>query len=135
VLGTNHQSVGRDTSGPSGPEPDKTGSKNKGVSKAGGPDGPAALSGTEAAKAVESKENKDERKAAKQEARNQREAELAARQLALPQKRYGVIGADPEWKFETWSEAGMDRSADIHYPTSATGPTCRRMGWKNGCPD
>jgi hypothetical protein len=28
-----------------------------------------------------------------------------------------VIGADPEWKFETWSEAGMDRSAESHYRT------------------
>jgi len=39
--------------------------------------------------------------------------------LALPQKRYGVILADPEWRFEPWSrETGMDRAADNHYPTS-----------------
>lgn len=47
-----------------------------------------------------------------------REAQLALRQRALPDKRYGVIYADPEWPFATWSEAGRDRSADNHYPTS-----------------
>src|SRR5262249_27672431 len=36
-------------------------------------------------------------------------------------KRYGVIYADPEWRFEPWSrETGMDRAADNHYPTSVT---------------
>jgi hypothetical protein len=35
--------------------------------------------------------------------------------------RYGVIYADPEWRFEVYSrETGMDRAADNHYPTSAT---------------
>jgi len=48
-----------------------------------------------------------------------RELELAKVQLALPQKRYGVIVADPEWRFEPWSrETGMDRAAANHYPTS-----------------
>lgn len=51
--------------------------------------------------------------------RAQREIELAARQQALPDKRYGVIYADPEWRFEPYSrDSGMDRSADNHYPTS-----------------
>lgn len=50
-----------------------------------------------------------------------REAELSAKQTALPDKRYGVILADPEWRFEPYSrETGMDRAADNHYPTSAT---------------
>jgi N6-adenosine-specific RNA methylase IME4 len=50
-----------------------------------------------------------------------REAELAMRQMALPDKRYGVIVADPEWRFEPWSrETGMDRAADNHYPTNRT---------------
>lgn len=48
-----------------------------------------------------------------------RERELAARILALPKRKYGVIVADPEWRFEAWSrETGMDRAADNHYPTS-----------------
>lgn len=65
--------------------------------------------------------------AAKQAARAAREIELAARQRALPQKKYGVILADPEWRFEPRSrETGMDRSADNHYPTSATDDICRR---------
>ncbi len=56
----------------------------------------------------------------KAEQRAAREAELAARQTSLPTKKYGVIYADPEWKFEVYSERGMDRSADNHYPTSGT---------------
>jgi len=56
----------------------------------------------------------------KAEQRAARESELAAKQSALPDKRYGVIYADPEWKFEVYSERGMDRAADNHYPTSST---------------
>lgn len=57
----------------------------------------------------------------KADRRAAREAELAAKQTALPDKRYGVILADPEWRFEPWSrESGMDRAADNHYPTSPT---------------
>lgn len=57
----------------------------------------------------------------KADRRAMREAELSAKQTALPDKRYGVILADPEWRFEPYSrESGMDRAADNHYPTSAT---------------
>jgi N6-adenosine-specific RNA methylase IME4 len=60
-----------------------------------------------------------ERAREKQERRVEREIELAANIIALPEKRYGVIYADPEWRFEPWSrETGMDRAADNHYPTS-----------------
>ena len=65
------------------------------------------------------KENKAQKSAEKKQRREVREAELAGRQRALPEKRYGVIYADPEWKFEPYSrETGMDRAADNHYPTS-----------------
>jgi N6-adenosine-specific RNA methylase IME4 len=58
---------------------------------------------------------------AKKRRRAEREVELAGKQLALPTKKYGVIVADPEWRFEPWSrETGMDRAADNHYPTSCT---------------
>lgn len=61
------------------------------------------------------------RNVVKQESRTVREAELGQKQTALPQKRYGVIVADPEWRFEPWSRlTGMDRAADNHYPTSCT---------------
>jgi len=57
----------------------------------------------------------------KRERREERERELADKITALPDKRYGVIVADPEWQFEPWSrESGMDRAADNHYPTSVT---------------
>jgi ParB/RepB/Spo0J family partition protein len=55
----------------------------------------------------------------KQFKRAEREAHLAAKQMALPTKKYGVIVADPEWQWEPWShETGMDRAAANHYPTS-----------------
>jgi N6-adenosine-specific RNA methylase IME4/transcriptional regulator with XRE-family HTH domain len=54
----------------------------------------------------------------KRERREAREGELAARIRALPDKVYGVIYADPPWRFEPRSrETGMDRAADNHYPT------------------
>jgi N6-adenosine-specific RNA methylase IME4/ParB-like chromosome segregation protein Spo0J len=67
--------------------------------------------------------------AAKNQKRAAREAALAARTKAvsseLGAKRYGVIYADPPWRFEPWSrETGMDRAADNHYPTMTTEEIC-----------
>jgi N6-adenosine-specific RNA methylase IME4 len=60
------------------------------------------------------------RKVIKQKIRKEKELRLGAKQIALPQKKYGVILADPEWKFETWSQLGLvNTSPDNHYPTSA----------------
>jgi N6-adenosine-specific RNA methylase IME4 len=54
----------------------------------------------------------------KKERRDERERELAVKITALPGKRYGVILADPPWRFTSYSaETGMDRAADNHYPT------------------
>lgn len=60
--------------------------------------------------------------AAKQQRRAEREAELAnataVAAATLGRKIYGVIYADPPWRFEPRSrETGMDRAADNHYPT------------------
>lgn len=61
------------------------------------------------------------RNVAKQKARDDREEKLGHAQAALPDKHYGVIVADPEWRFEVYSrDTGMDRAADNHYPTSVT---------------
>lgn len=57
---------------------------------------------------------------AKKIARQQREAELGAKQRSLPQQKFGVILADPEWKWKPWSDAGMDRGVENTYPTSET---------------
>jgi N6-adenosine-specific RNA methylase IME4 len=59
----------------------------------------------------------------KQAAREVRERELgdkiAAGNLALPQQRFGVIVADPQWGRTVYSEeTGMDRHAGNHYPTA-----------------
>lgn len=56
--------------------------------------------------------------AMKRVSRENREAELAKKQMALPLKKFGVIYADPEWEFVTRSEDGKDRSAENHYPCS-----------------
>ena len=59
--------------------------------------------------------------AAKQKARAEREAALASCILALPNQRYGVILADPGWRFEPYSrETGLARAADNHYVTEPT---------------
>jgi N6-adenosine-specific RNA methylase IME4 len=66
-------------------------------------------------------ESVPKRNTTKAERRAERELELASKQTALPDKRYGLIYADPEWRFEPYSrETGMDRAADNHYPTSVT---------------
>lgn len=50
--------------------------------------------------------------------RSYREEELATKITALPDKRYGVIYADPPWRLEPYSrETGLNRAADNHYPT------------------
>jgi N6-adenosine-specific RNA methylase IME4/ParB-like chromosome segregation protein Spo0J len=62
------------------------------------------------------------RGAAKRHRRARREAELAeavsVASAALGAKLYGIIYADPPWRFEPYSrKTGMDRAADNHYPT------------------
>jgi N6-adenosine-specific RNA methylase IME4 len=54
----------------------------------------------------------------KRAARAAKERELGARQCALPSAKYGVILADPEWKFPRWSEKGLTSAPENHYPTS-----------------
>ena len=65
------------------------------------------------------RERRRDQQVEKKVRRQEREADLGARQVALPDKRFGLILADPEWQFKAYSaETGMDRSADNHYPTS-----------------
>jgi N6-adenosine-specific RNA methylase IME4 len=62
-----------------------------------------------------------QRQMEKRARRQQREAELGAKIMAMPDKKYGVIYADPPWKFEVYDEAtGSDRAAGNHYPTMDT---------------
>ena len=77
-----------------------------------------AVAAAEGDKAVIT-EARAERHRIKKQMRAQREKALATKLAALPDKKYAVILADSEWKFETWSEKGLDAtSADNHYPTS-----------------
>jgi N6-adenosine-specific RNA methylase IME4 len=53
--------------------------------------------------------------------RSLKERALANSIAALPDKKYGVILADPEWKFDVWGEeSGRLRTPENHYPTSET---------------
>jgi N6-adenosine-specific RNA methylase IME4 len=127
VLGVHHDTVNRDLGG-NPPLSGKIDSPNKGVEHSSGGNPPTSqLSGTEAAKAVERTETKDERSQTKKNSRELREVELGEKQAELPAKKYGVIYADPEWRFEVYSrDTGMDRAADNHYPTSGTDAICAR---------
>jgi N6-adenosine-specific RNA methylase IME4 len=65
----------------------------------------------------------------KADKRSRREEEMAeatkAASIALKDKRYGVIYADPPWRFEPYSrETGMDRAADNHYETEEVEAIC-----------
>lgn len=65
----------------------------------------------------------------KRERRLQREADLAEAteraSLSIGHDLYGVILADPPWRFEVYSqETGMDRAADNHYPTMSLEKIC-----------
>lgn len=40
---------------------------------------------------------------------------------SLPRNHFGAIYADPAWRFETWSDAGKDRSPERHYETMTFG--------------
>lgn len=60
------------------------------------------------------------RTAVKKADRVERERQLGGKQHALPDQKFGVILADPEWKWKPWSEAGMDRGVENTYPTSET---------------
>jgi N6-adenosine-specific RNA methylase IME4 len=63
-------------------------------------------------------QRKDISQIIKSNTRAQREHELGQKQRALPDKKYGVIVADPPWSFKAYSKkTGMDRAPDNHYPT------------------
>jgi N6-adenosine-specific RNA methylase IME4 len=80
---------------------------------------------SEALKATQA--SRAERQAEKKAKRTDREVSLAQKQRALPERRYGVIYADPEWRFEVFStDSGLDRAADNHYPTSTLDEICGR---------
>lgn len=69
------------------------------------------------------------RQDAKRLRRRDRERDMAeateAASLKIGHRLYGVIYADPPWRFTPYSnETGMDRSAENHYETMATVDIC-----------
>ena len=74
------------------------------------------LSGADAAKIVQRRMTGVART---QGQRAERERELGGKIIALPDAKFGVIVADPEWHTSAYSEeTGMDRHASRHYTTS-----------------
>ncbi len=68
--------------------------------------------------------------------RSAREIDLGKKQRALPTEKFGVIVADPEWRFEPWSrETGLAKAADNHYPTSCTEVIAARPVQSIAAPD
>ena len=59
--------------------------------------------------------------------RADRERELGNKIAALPEGKFGVVVEDFEWDHETWSEAGKDRHAGNHYPTSRDAHTAEEI--------
>jgi N6-adenosine-specific RNA methylase IME4 len=125
VLGVDESTVradlGKRTAGKTAPDLPKAAKAKASKMAAAGKTAPAPnaeMSGAAAAKLAKKRSVTTQDK---KERRSAREAELATKIVALPKKKYGVILADPEWRFEPWSrETGMDRAADNHYPTSPT---------------
>jgi N6-adenosine-specific RNA methylase IME4 len=67
------------------------------------------------------KQARAERQAEKKKKRAAKNRKLAAKIKDLPEKKYGVILADPGWSFESFSEdTGEDRSAANHYTVEDT---------------
>jgi N6-adenosine-specific RNA methylase IME4 len=64
-------------------------------------------------------------RAIKKVARAVKERELADQIKDLPSVQFGLILADPPWRFDVYSENGMDRSAENHYPTLNTETICQ----------
>ncbi len=70
--------------------------------------------------------------AKKRDARDARERDLAEKTRSAAEQigtqLYGVVYADPPWRFEPYSrETGMDRAADNHYPTEGTDAICEMV--------
>jgi N6-adenosine-specific RNA methylase IME4 len=62
-------------------------------------------------------ENVSARTELKKQKRAEKERELGQKQQAFPTGKYSVIYADPPWAFKTFSDAGKDKSPEMHYPT------------------
>jgi N6-adenosine-specific RNA methylase IME4 len=71
----------------------------------------------EAARMVRSDNDREKRE------RRRKTAELMAvinKDAPISERKYGVIYADPPWRFKAYSEAGEDRSPENHYVTMTT---------------
>jgi N6-adenosine-specific RNA methylase IME4 len=74
------------------------------------------------------REQLDPKTVTKQQRRAERERFLGAKELALPDMKFGVIVEDFEWDFEVRSrQTGMDRHAANHYPVSENAHTAEEI--------
>lgn len=125
VVGVDETTIRRDLgskpaafAAPASPEPNEI-KRDEAQPAAFAAPASADLGGAAVAKLAVAKTEKAE---AKGRARDEKEAALAekisAAAKAIGRGRFGVIYADPPWRFEPYSrDTGMDRAADNHYPT------------------
>lgn len=97
------------------------------------PSAPREISGGRAAKIVERRTTDI---SATQARRADNEQRLGAKIAALPEAKFGVIVADPEWHDEVYSEeTGMNRHASRIYTTSGIEDIKQRPVWSIAADD
>jgi N6-adenosine-specific RNA methylase IME4 len=120
TLGVDHKTIGNDLNGDNSPSPQEKPNAAKAAKSATGENSPPQsqqISGEQAAKIVE---RRTAGIATTQARRADKEQRLGAKIAALPDAKFGVILADPEWHDEVYSEeTGMDRHASRIYTTSS----------------
>ena len=116
TLGVDKRTVGRDIIGANAPPDTKKPNQINADKIQAGAFAPPAIGGAAAAKIVERRTTGI---ATTQAKRADKEQRLGTKIAALPDAKFGVIVADPEWHDEVYSEdTGMNRHPSRHYPTS-----------------
>jgi hypothetical protein len=114
TLGCNRSTIDRDT-GANAPRQSKKPNEKNQPRKSVGAFAPCNVSGTKAAKIVERRTTDI---AVVQQRRAERERELGTKIMVLPDKKYGVILADPEWHDISTPASYAIRRIIIRPPTS-----------------
>lgn len=119
MLGVSHQTINDDLAGKKLPHPETETPETKEETDANGKKLPAAwfhdreLDPAHLAK-------KEAKKATYAVNREQKHRDIAAKAAGVTTDHLGpfpLLYADPPWKFEVYSEKGLDRAPDQHYPT------------------